>query len=145
MKFGQAISTCFAKYANFSGTATRPEYWYFQLFEVLVVVAGAIFALAAKTPFPIVLAVLGLLLPDLAVKCRRLRDGGFSPFLILLSLIPFGSIAVFIMLCLPTKRSNYISPIIGGTSNLGIGRFCTGCGTMLAPAQQFCSACGRQA
>ena len=145
MTFGQAISTCFAKYANFSGTAVRSEYWYFQLFEVLVVIAGAIFSLAMKNPFLIVLVILGLLLPDLAVKCRRLRDGGFSPFFIFLSLIPLGGIAVFVMLCLPSRRTNYVSPIIGGAGNFGVGRFCSGCGTMLGSAQQFCATCGRPA
>ena len=48
---------------------------------------------------------LGLLLPNLAICCRRLRDGGFSPWLILLSLIPgIGALALAVMFCLPSKQ-----------------------------------------
>src|SRR5262249_41206369 len=36
MGFGQAIATCFRKYAVFSGRASRSEYWFFVLFELLV-------------------------------------------------------------------------------------------------------------
>ena len=36
MNFGQAISACLSKYAMFSGRASRPEFWWFFLFQVLV-------------------------------------------------------------------------------------------------------------
>jgi hypothetical protein len=36
MTFAGAIKTCFTKYADFRGTAARPEYWYFVLFTILV-------------------------------------------------------------------------------------------------------------
>lgn len=32
MSFGEAIKTCFKKYATFSGRARRSEYWWFALF-----------------------------------------------------------------------------------------------------------------
>ena len=35
MTFAGAISTCFKKYANFRGVASRREYWFFILFIVL--------------------------------------------------------------------------------------------------------------
>ena len=35
MTFAQAVRTCFAKYATFSGRASRPEYWWFFLFLLL--------------------------------------------------------------------------------------------------------------
>ena len=41
MNFGQAISTCFAKYAAFSGRASRAEFWWFFLFQVLALVAAS--------------------------------------------------------------------------------------------------------
>ena len=36
MGFGQAFSTCMRKYADFSGRATRPEYWWFYLAVFLI-------------------------------------------------------------------------------------------------------------
>ena len=36
MNFQEAIRICFSKYADFNGRATRPEYWWFVLFVVLV-------------------------------------------------------------------------------------------------------------
>ena len=35
MDLAEAISTCFSKYATFSGRAMRSEYWYLVLFVVL--------------------------------------------------------------------------------------------------------------
>ena len=39
MGFGDAVRTCFSKYADFSGRAARPEFWYFFLFIVIIDVA----------------------------------------------------------------------------------------------------------
>ena len=36
MTFGESIKTCFSKYADFSGRASRSEYWWWFLFVVLV-------------------------------------------------------------------------------------------------------------
>lgn len=38
MSFGQAISTCFKKYAVFAGRASRSEFWYWILFYFIVAV-----------------------------------------------------------------------------------------------------------
>ena len=36
MTFGVSIKTVFSKYADFTGRATRSEYWWFVLFTFLV-------------------------------------------------------------------------------------------------------------
>ncbi|MCL5741540.1 MAG: DUF805 domain-containing protein, partial [Betaproteobacteria bacterium] len=36
MDFVQAIKSCLGQYATFSGRASRSEYWWFFLFQVLV-------------------------------------------------------------------------------------------------------------
>ena len=73
MNFGQAISTCFAKYATFSGRASRPEFWWFFLFQILVsVVASMLGDVVAG------LVSLAVLVPALAVGARRLHDIGKS-------------------------------------------------------------------
>jgi uncharacterized membrane protein YhaH (DUF805 family) len=71
MEFGQAISTCLSKYASFSGRATRPEFWWFFLFQVLASLAASMIGDWLNG-----LVVLVLLLPGLAVGTRRLHDIG---------------------------------------------------------------------
>jgi len=44
MNFKQAICAIGRNYAKFSGRARRAEYWYFQLFQLLVYVCGGIMA-----------------------------------------------------------------------------------------------------
>ena len=36
MTFQQSIQTCLNKYADFNGKASRPEYWWFFLFTLIV-------------------------------------------------------------------------------------------------------------
>ena len=69
MNFGQAISTCFAKYATFSGRASRPEFWWFFLFQILVSIAASMLGDVVAG-----LVSLAVLLPALAVGARRLHD-----------------------------------------------------------------------
>lgn len=85
MNFGQAISTCFAKYAAFSGRASRAEFWWFFLFQVLALVAAS---LVSDLLYGLV--SLGLLLPGLAVGTRRLHDIGKSGWWQLIMLTGIG-------------------------------------------------------
>jgi uncharacterized membrane protein YhaH (DUF805 family) len=103
MGFGQAIATCFRKYAVFSGRASRSEYWFFVLFEmllfiVLVIVGGLVFRDHAGVL--LMLAVLILLLPRVAVLVRRLHDTDRSAWWILIPFVPIiGSIWLIVLLC----------------------------------------------
>lgn len=75
MDFVGAIKAGFKNYVNFRGTATRPEYWYWILFTVLVgIVLGAVDPSGNVNTA----GSLALLLPSLGVAVRRLRDAGFS-------------------------------------------------------------------
>lgn len=98
MDFKTAVKTCFSKYADFNGRATRSEYWYFFLFQFICgIVLGWI---------PIVgwLVSLALLVPQLAVAWRRLHDMGKSGANYLFILIPLvGWIFVLIWLCKETQ------------------------------------------
>jgi uncharacterized membrane protein YhaH (DUF805 family) len=102
MSFAGAIKTVFSKYADFRGTASRPEYWYFFLFSVLLAMitgtidsviwpvdqnAGFMDSLTAATPIGTISQIL-LFLPTLAVQIRRLRDAGFSAHFQWLNLVP---------------------------------------------------------
>lgn len=92
MDFVTAIKTVFGKYAVFNGRALRSEFWYFQLFVVIVqVVLNAI--------LPPLAGVFGLvvLLPGFAVGARRLHDIGRSGWWQLLWVVPVIGVIVLIV------------------------------------------------
>ena len=104
MGFGQAIAAGFRNYVNFSGRATRPEYWYFVVFLIVVSIITVSIDLAVfgnEQFFPINgVFSLATLLPSLAVFIRRLHDTGRTGWWIFLNLIPIiGWIIVIIWLC----------------------------------------------
>lgn len=89
MTFIESIRTCFAKYADFAGRASRAEFWWFALFVVLV--ASALVALSETLGDVFLIA---MLLPLLAAGTRRLRDAGKSGWWQLLLLAPVGGLVV---------------------------------------------------
>ena len=84
MSFGEAIQTVFRKYAEFMGRAARDEFWWWALFNVLVVGALNLFnviRIGDNAYLGSLLAGLwgiAVLLPSLAVAVRRLRDAGYG-------------------------------------------------------------------
>jgi uncharacterized membrane protein YhaH (DUF805 family) len=105
VSFGAAIKSCLNQYAGFSGRARRSEYWFFALFGFLVYLVAAVL-LAAPVGIGRTLgflAVLGLVLPALAVTVRRLHDTGRSGAWVLLNLIPFGGIVTLIFICMDSQ------------------------------------------
>jgi uncharacterized membrane protein YhaH (DUF805 family) len=103
MGFGRAIATCFRKYAVFSGRASRSEYWYFVLFQTLVVIGFMIVDILAFRGSANVLSTLAMLimfLPYLAVSVRRLHDLDMSGGFIFLTFIPLiGWILMIVWAC----------------------------------------------
>ena len=101
------------QYVDFSGRASRKQFWMFVLFYFLVNLVLAILsridgAVGMVFTLVTVLYYFGLLLPTLAAAARRLRDAGLSPWLLLLSLVPFlGNLILLVMCLLPTKENNY--------------------------------------
>ena len=95
-------------YANFSGRATREEYWMFTLFYFLFLLGGwiALFALTSIIGVEAGYTIIGLVMiififahfiPTLAVLVRRLHDTGKSGWYLLIQLIPYiGALIIFI-------------------------------------------------
>ena len=83
MTSGESIKTCFSKYADFSGRASRSEYWWWFLFLVLGTIAASIVSDTVSALFSLATVV-----PSLAVGCRRLHDIDKSGWFQLLNLIP---------------------------------------------------------
>lgn len=116
MSFIEAISTCFSKFADFSGRATRSEYWKFMIFVyIMEALAASIFSVASDgSEISIAYLIICLLfvLPELSVSVRRLHDIGKSGWFFLISMIPVvGSIIFFIMCLMDSEpRTNKYGP-----------------------------------
>lgn len=103
MSFGESITTVFRKYADFGGTATRPEFWWFALFSALVSSALNVFnviPVGAHSSLGAILSGLwgvAVIVPSLAVAVRRLRDTGRGWANIFFVLIPIAGIIILIV------------------------------------------------
>lgn len=107
---------------DFSGRATRREYWLPTLYNVLISVAllilGFILSLSGLffgVIFMILISLFGLatFIPDLSCGIRRLHDTGRSGWWYLIGLIPWvGGIILLIFLC---QRSKSNDDIVGST------------------------------
>lgn len=98
------INRCFTNYANFDGTASRSEFWYFYLFTLII---GAItfgidlyFFTELVDKFGIGLmssiATLFIVVPQLSVSSRRLHDIGKSGWWILICFTVIGIIVLYV-------------------------------------------------
>ena len=136
MSFGDAVRTCLSKYGDFSGRAQRSEYWWFWVFNLLVVAVpsgiAAVLLVSGIAPngdvswmetgeggpgagFWIGMVLFGiasiiaiaLIVPNFAVGCRRLHDRGISGWLQLITIIPFGGLVLLVLFLLPSdEREN---------------------------------------
>ncbi|MGV3733176.1 MAG: DUF805 domain-containing protein [Microcella sp.] len=123
--FGQAVRLFFRKYADFTGRASRSEFWWAMLFQVIVgTIAGVVLSvvlvlvviavvigadrpgapetLLAAALWSTVVMVIGLslislplLVPTLAVTVRRLHDTNRSGWWVLISFIPYAGYAIY--------------------------------------------------
>lgn len=117
----QAVSRFFRKYATFRGRASRAEYWWMVLVNLVVygtlgavaLLAGAATGTTTSTGVtmgpgvaaglvPLGAWFLATIVPGLAVRVRRLHDAGFSGWTILLGAIPYlGELLMLIFTLLP--------------------------------------------
>ena len=116
MTFTQSIKSVFSKYAIFTGRASRSEFWYFTLFNIITstllfllgIAIGAATGGSDGVPGGLIVGYilyiiygLGVLIPSLAVAVRRLHDTNNSGWLILLGLIPcVGGIVLLVFMIL---------------------------------------------
>jgi len=99
MGIQQAFVTCMKKYADFSGRATRSEYWWFVLCEILILGAASLISETLTG-----LAALVLVLPAVAVGARRLHDIGRSGWWLLVGLVPLiGGLFLLYWTVLPSQ------------------------------------------
>ena len=122
MTFLQSITTVFRKYADFSGRASLPEFWWFFLFSnivAFVIKAIDLFVLDLEpTGIGIgTLWTLAVLLPSLAVSVRRLRDGGNSWTQMFWVLVPVAGLVIIILRwCDPSRETSIADELAERTS-----------------------------
>jgi len=107
-------------YANFDGRASRSEYWYYALFNFIVIIAFYILstigifmaassddgsaggAISIISTIAMALWGLGTFIPSLAVAVRRLHDIGKSGWWYFITFIPCGIGAIWFLILMVT-------------------------------------------
>jgi uncharacterized membrane protein YhaH (DUF805 family) len=108
------------KYAVFEGRARRKEYWMYQLFNMLALLAlyipSILIGVALDSPAVAAilpgLYVLAVIVPTIAVSVRRFHDQDKSGWWYLLALIPsVGAIILIVFMCIEgTPGPNQYGP-----------------------------------
>jgi uncharacterized membrane protein YhaH (DUF805 family) len=101
MDFWSAVKSVFGQYATFTGRACRSEYWYFTLFNAIVIfVVDMIDHFLLDTGLLAGIWSLVTLIPVLAVGVRRLHDIDRSGWWYLLVFVPIiGWVVLLIWAC----------------------------------------------
>ncbi|ARJ49103.1 DUF805 domain-containing protein [Candidatus Pelagibacter sp. RS40] len=119
MDFQTSIKTCFKKYAEFSGRASRSELWWFALFCLIGGIVTAIFdtmvlgySSEGDGPINLIFTVITTL-PTIAVACRRLHDINKTGWwqLILLTVIGIVLLIIWYATEGEKKKNKYGNPI----------------------------------
>ena len=100
MTFQDSVKVCFSKYADFSGRATRPEYWCFFLFILLVNLGLSLFSNTLSGLFSLATVV-----PSIAAAARRLHDTNRSGWWQLIAFLPVVGLVVLIVFLVQEGKS----------------------------------------
>jgi uncharacterized membrane protein YhaH (DUF805 family) len=111
MTFFESIKTCFSKYADFDGRASRSEFWWWVLFVFLASSAASILSPVVSGLFSV-----GVLLPNIAVATRRLHDTDRSGWFQLFMFIPLIGWILMIYWCVQESKdpNRFGSPGMAG-------------------------------
>lgn len=123
MNFTESVTICLTKkYADFNGRASRSEYWWFfacymGILTILFTLAWVTFSASVTASrygepsgFSVLLFVLLFIVflagivPFLAAGARRLHDTGKTALLLLLYLVPAGSIVLIVLCAMEPNR-----------------------------------------
>jgi len=113
MNFPTAITTCFSKFATFSGRATRSEFWWFYLFTLLL----SWFAQMAVGSSVAGVVSLVFILPLWAAGARRLHDIGRTGWWQLIAFTIIGIIVLIVWYATDSEKAanqygEYVAPTV---------------------------------
>lgn len=100
MTFIESIRTCFTKYADFKGCATKSELWWWVLFIFIATIALGIISEKLSAAFSV-----ATLLPYFAVITRRLHDTDRSGWLQFWAIIPVIGWILLIYWCVQESKN----------------------------------------
>jgi len=109
----------FQKYAQFSGRATRAEYWWFILGNSIIFTI--LIFLGRYSNFIFSIFFLAIIIPTLSVTARRLHDVGKSGWLQLLGIIASIVIVISASLSLLFGFTGGLLLLSGNSSEIGSG------------------------
>ena len=141
MTLFQSISIVFKKYAVFKGRASRSEFWWWQLFVMVLVVASAILeCLVIEHTYGIITSMVSLILflPYMAVSVRRCHDSSHTGWWVLCP------IANIIMLFLPSEQTDNDYGVVNGVANANkpTEKILAGCSiALILPMLLLCVIC----
>ena len=107
MSFTESVGTCFSKYVVATGRASRSEYWWFQLFLVIIQFTTIFSDTLLFTDLVVedgispinTIASLAMFLPSTCAYIRRLHDVNRSGWWMLIALTCVGIIPLIIWVC----------------------------------------------
>lgn len=125
--FATAVTRAFSKYATFKGRASRSEYWFFLLANLVVILSvimlsalvgvdsnGDPTAIGSILGVALIVWYIGSFLPTLGLLVRRLHDTGHSGWFYWIVLIPF--VGAIILLVSLVKKGDVIPNQYGPAS-----------------------------
>jgi|TARA_B100001964_G_scaffold156026_1_gene171434 uncharacterized membrane protein YhaH (DUF805 family) len=109
MNFVQSIQTCYKKFFDFSGRASKSEYWWFQLYTIIIY--GMQFVFQGDLVLVFSILVIANIIPLYAAGVRRLHDTDKSGWMVLISVIPLIGLYIIVLLIADgTKGKNRFGP-----------------------------------
>ena len=101
----------FKKYAEFSGRATRTQYWMFILFFMIIYFVLALIDVFVGTMVLAFIFNVAVFLPSIAIAARRLHDTGRTGWWQLIVLIPLiGAIVLIVFFVQDSVEDNEYGP-----------------------------------
>jgi len=95
------------KYINFQGVDTRPQFWYFVLYNIIFSIFFAILDSIFNIELFSYIYGFAVSIPGMAAAARRLHDVGKSTWWLLITLIPIiGYIWLIVLLASKSKIEN---------------------------------------
>ena len=96
MSFVESLQVCYKKFFDFSGRASKSEYWWFQLYNIILYILTFVF----QNDLMLLLSILIIvnLIPVYAVGVRRIHDVNKSGWWVLISFVPIIGLYIFVLL-----------------------------------------------
>ena len=109
MNFVQSIQTCYTNFFDFGGRASKSEFWWFQLY--VIIIYGMTFVFQGDLVFIFSILAIANTIPVYAAAVRRLHDTDKSGWMVLISVIPLIGLYIIVLLIADgTKGKNRFGP-----------------------------------